>query len=91
MVISLLLSAIVSIIAQLMSVLPNVGVADIPFIGGYIATYLGMAVSYINTGVIILPFLQVVWHSFVYVILPFEISLLVAKFFFGSRLPAHIN
>ena len=89
MIITLLLSFLADFIAMLTSIIPNVGVSDIPFVGTYVATYWTMAVEYMNTAVTIIPFFDIVWHSFLYIILPFEFSMLIAKFFFGSRLPSN--
>ena len=91
MVLTLILKFIASLLAMFLSILPTVGVADIPFIGAYIAQYLSLAVSYINTATVILPFMAVVWHTFIWVILPFEFGMLLAKVFFGSRLPANMD
>lgn len=87
MIITLLLNFIADFIQMLTSIIPNVGVKDIPFIGQSIAYYLALAVGYLNTGIGILPFGEIVWHSLLYVILPFEFMLITLKVFFGSRTP----
>jgi len=89
MIITFILSSVVNLLTQIFSALPSVGVADIPYIGDFIATYLTLAVSYMNTAIGILPFLGIVWHTFIWVVLPFEMALLIAKFLFGSRLPVN--
>jgi hypothetical protein len=89
MIISLLLNFIANFVEMLTSIIPSVGVANIPFIGTQVAYYWSLGVGYMNTAVTIIPFTEIVWHSFLYIILPFEFSLLVAKFFFGSHLPSN--
>jgi len=89
MIIALILGFIASFLAMVFSILPSVGVADIPFIGGYIVTYVSLAMSYWNLALEVIPYFQIVWSTFLYVIIPFEFAMLVAKFFFGSRLPTN--
>lgn len=91
MVIALLFKMVGDFISLIFSWLPTVGVKDIPFIGSQVSYWFSLAVSYMNTAIAVFPFFAIVWHSFIYVILPFEFALLVAKFFFGHRLPAHLN
>lgn len=91
MVIALILNFIADIFATLLSMLGTVGLQDIPVIGDPMYTYLNLAVGYVHGAILVLPFMSIVWWCFVYVILPFEFTLLLAKVFFGSRLPAHLN
>jgi len=87
MVISLILNFIADAFATVMSIMPSVGIQDIPYIGEAVYTYWVLAVSYMHTAFTIIPFTEIVWNSFVYVIIPFEFSLLILKVFLGSRTP----
>jgi len=91
MIINFLIGTVVLIINAVVSIIPSVTLASIPFAGSYIQTYLTMAVQYWNGILQIVPYLQLPWHMFLWVIIPFEVMLLTAKFFFGSRLPANVN
>lgn len=91
MIITLILDFIASIISQILSILPSVGVSDIPLIGSFISYYFSLAVGYWNTFLTLFPPFAVVWSAFLYIIIPFEISMIILKVFFGSRLPAHTN
>lgn len=90
MIIGLLLQFALDFAAQLASYLPQVGVQDIPLFGSYIYTYFSYAVQYMNSVTEIVPFTEIVWHSFVYIILPFEFSLLFLKLILGNRLPVNV-
>jgi len=70
----------------LLSVLPKVD--TLPFgIDAILVTMVG----YFHGAMVTIPYLQVVWSCFLWILL-FEVLLLVAKFVFGSRLPAnHVN
>jgi hypothetical protein len=89
MVIALILNFIADIIQQIFIILPDAYLHQLPYIGTYIETYLTMAVQYMNTATQVIPFTAIVWHTFTLVILPFEFSMIIAKFFFGSRLPVN--
>lgn len=91
MIITLVLNFIASFIGMVMSIVPEVTIGSVPIVGPFIVTYLGMAVGYWNTFEGILPYVGIVKDMFVYVIIPFEVTLLLVKVFFGSRTPAHMN
>jgi len=87
MIIALILNFIVSFLAMILSPIPTVTVASVPFVGSFIQTYLTLAVHYFNTAITIVPYLALPWFIFTHVIIPFELTLLLLKVFFGSRTP----
>lgn len=91
MITNFLLDLVVIIFAGLLSWMPVVTLASIPVVGGFISNTLQMAVGYFNSAMITLPYLQVVWHMFLWVVLPFELALLILKFFLGNHMPANIQ
>ena len=85
MIITLLINLIIMIFGVLFVFLPVVHLPDVA------NSALITMTSIWNTFLETLPYAQLPWHLFLYVILPFELLLLVAKFFLGHRLPAHLN
>jgi len=71
--------------------LPVVTIADIPYLGTSLRVILETVVTYWYGAMETLPYLQIVWDTFILVIMPFEILLLAVKFFLGSRVPIHNN
>jgi hypothetical protein len=67
--------------------LPVVSLSDIPFIGSTIRGLLLSVVEYWNAAQDTFPYLIVLWHVFIYVILPFELLMLTVKLVLGSRAP----
>jgi len=90
MLLALVMNFVVDVVAMVLSILPSVGVADIPYVGEFVAQYFTLANGYLQSAMLVLPFMQVVWTCFVYVVIPFEFGLLIAKFFFGSRTPTNV-
>jgi len=91
MIIEMLFSVIVMILAGIFSFLPTVSIATIPYIGETVQGYLITIVQTWNAFMVTFPYAETGWNIFLYVIIPFEIMLMIAKFFFGSRLPAHLD
>ena len=85
MIIYYLLQLLIGIGEALTSVFGSVSV--LPF---GIDSFLSTAVGYFKGAFITLPYLEVVWTCFLWVIL-FEVSLLVLKVFMGSRVPHNTN
>ncbi|MEN9919424.1 MAG: hypothetical protein RL662_1860, partial [Bacteroidota bacterium] len=71
MIITLFLQFIVSFIGMIFSIVPTVGVGDIPIIGTSVVTYLTLMIGYWNTAIGILPYLGIVSNMFLHVIIPF--------------------
>jgi hypothetical protein len=91
MLISLLLIGFIFVIRVILSIIPNVNISGIPYIGEPVYAVLVNIMGYWNTFLEIFPYSQVVFHVFIYVILPFEFSLLILKMFLGHRLPVNTN
>ena len=85
MIITLLINFVLLLIGGLASFLPVVQLPD------SVRNVLILAVSYWNNFLGDFPFAVLPWHIFLYVIIPFEVTLLIAKFFFGHILPANTN
>lgn len=83
MIIYLFLSILITILNSLFSLFPDVALPD------GVHNVLSLAVGYWNGFLTIFPFAVLPWHLFLYVVIPFEIALLVLKFFLGSRVPSH--
>lgn len=91
MIINLLINFILLIFGTLFVFLPVVSLASIPLVGSFISSGLISVVKLWNTFLDTFPYAVLPWHIFIYVILPFELLLLVARFFLGHRLPVNNN
>jgi len=91
MITDVLLTVIVSLLGAIFYFLPVVSVSSIPYIGTSIASTLTLMVTTWNAFMVTFPYAVVIWNTLLFVIIPFEFTMLVGKFFFGSRLPAHTN
>lgn len=89
MIINLVIKAIFLIIAGIFSILPNVAFSDIPTVGPFITENLLYGVRLLNGALETFPYGVIVWFIFTHVIIPFELLLLIGKFFLGSRNPTH--
>jgi len=89
MITDVILSVIVSILGAIFYFLPVVSISDIPYIGEQLSSILATIVGIWNALLITFPYAIVVWNTFLFVIIPFELLLLIGKFFLGHRLPAH--
>jgi len=92
MIINLLINLILLIFGSLFVFLPQVSLSSIPYIGDDLVSILTNVVLTWNAFMATFPYAQTGWHILLYVIFPFEILLLVSKFFLGHRTPSnHIN
>jgi len=91
MIVDALITVIITILTGIFGFLPVVTVADIPVVGSQISSTLLWVVLKWNAFLDTFPYATIVWQIFLYVILPFELLLLLGKFFLGHRLPAHTN
>lgn len=87
MIINYLISFILGIISIFFVFLPVVTLADIPVIGDTISSLLLTMVRMWNSFIDTFPYAGTAWQVFLYVILPFELLMLVGKFFLGHRMP----
>jgi len=89
MIINLLINLVLLIFGSLFVFFPEVDISSIPYIGDTVRGYLVQAVQVWNAFISTFPYAGIAWQVFLYVILPFEIVMLVLKFFLGSRAPHH--
>jgi len=89
MIINLLISVIVNLFAGIFYFIPVVTISSIPFIGTDASNILNRAVLIWNAFMVTFPYAQFAWHVFLFAIIPFEILMLLSKFFLGSRSPSN--
>jgi len=89
MIIDLIISVLLSLFGFIFSFLPVVTLADIPYAGEGISSTLLWMVTTWNSFMVTFPYAETAWSIFLLIIVPFELLLLVAKFFLGHRVPAH--
>lgn len=83
MITQILFTIIFSILGLFLNWLPLV--TELPF---GLDNLLQNMVGYYQSAMITVPYLEVVWECFLWII-SFEIVLLIAKFAFGNRLPSN--
>lgn len=91
MILTFLIFLIQGLFGALFYFLPVVTLADIPLIGDFVSETLTEMVLIWNAFIGTFPYAEIAWNIFLFVILPFEGLMLIAKFFLGHRLPAHTN
>jgi len=91
MIITFILNIILIVFAGLFNFIPAVTISSIPVIGSFLSNLLITMVGIFNGFMETFPYAVIVWHMFLWVILPFEILLIVVKFFLGSRVPANTD
>lgn len=91
MIVTILIQTIVFILSGIFAILPTVSLTEIPVIGEFVASSLTSMVLIWNAFLITFPYAQTTWDIFLFVILPFEGIMLIAKFFLGHRLPTNTN
>jgi len=89
MITQTIINFIVGAINTVFASLPTARLSDLPVVGSTITDTLSTIIETWNAFLITFPYAVVLWNCFIYVILPFEILLLIAKFFLGHRVPAH--
>jgi len=88
MIINLIINLILLVFGSLFVFFPVVHLSDLPF-GEQIVSVLTQIMGIWNAFVSTFPYAEIGFQVFLYVIIPFEILLIIAKFFLGSRLPAN--
>lgn len=89
MIFNLLLNLILLVFGSLFVFFPVVAIADIPYVGSFLSSTLIQMIQVWNAFLITFPYAVTGWHIFLWVILPFEVLLLVMKFFLGHHVPTH--
>jgi len=69
--------------------LPIVSISTIPIVGSSIYNAMAWGMGVWNAFLLTVPYAQLPWRIVLYVILPFELILLLVKVFLGSRVPVH--
>lgn len=87
MIINFLITTIAYFSVAVMSVLPVVTISNLPVIGSTVSDLLLEMVQYYNGAVYTIPYLGDMFTVFVYLVLPFELTLLVLRFILGNRDP----
>lgn len=91
MITNILLSIVFVLISTIFSWLPVVTIASLPFIGEFVSSSLLLMVQYWNSFLITFPYASIAWNVFLIVIVPFELFMLLMRFFFGARVPTNPN
>jgi len=91
MIINLLFNAILLLFGLLFSILPTVTLADIPFFGPEISSNLTIAVQIWNGFLESFAYARSAYWILIIVIIPFELLMLLARFFLGHRTPVNTN
>lgn len=89
MILELLIVLILGVMSLFASLFPDYGTVPLllPFgLDGVVSSATGIWVSFMQT----FPYAIVAWHMLLWVVLPFELLMLVFKMILGSRLPAHL-
>jgi len=66
-----------------------VQLSDIPVIGDTVSSTLLIMITTYNAFVDTLPYAGIAMNVFLYVIVPFEVTMFVIKLLLGSRTPSH--
>jgi len=91
MITQTIINFFIGVINAVFNALPTANLSELPIIGSTITDTLQTIVETWNAFMVTFPYAIVLWNCFIYVILPFELLLLLAKFFLGHRTPAHTN
>jgi hypothetical protein len=91
MIINLLLSVLLNLFSLIFIFLPIVKISDIPYIGTTVSSILLTMVETWNAFIASFPYAGIAWNVLLLVVLPFELLMLLGKFFLGHRLPAQPN
>ncbi len=87
MILLLLINFVVLIFSTIFIIFPVVTIATIPIFGSFISSMLTLMVQTFNSILGTLPFLVISWSIFKWVIVPFEVFVIVLRFFLGARAP----
>jgi len=86
MIFNLLINFVLLIFGAIFVFLPEVTIETIPYIGPIVSVTLTWIVGLWNSLVLTLPYLDVPMRVFLYVIIPFELMLIILKFFLHNRI-----
>lgn len=89
MIVNLLVNFVLLLLGILFVFFPKVYLSDIPLVGDTITSVLATIGGTWAMALDTVPYLELPWNVFLYVIIPFEILLLVMRFFLGNRVPVN--
>jgi len=89
MIIDLIFYIIGGLLGAIFYFLPIVDIASLPYFGTEIQTTLIWWMHTWNAFLVTFPYAETGWQIFKWIIIPFEIALLVGKVLLGSRVPKH--
>jgi len=88
MITEILLSVVLALFGIIFGFLPIVTLEGLPLIGTEVSNGLLFFVTKWNAFLVTFPYAETAWNVFLLIILPFELLILLSKFFLGSRSPA---
>lgn len=88
MITQFFVNIIIIIVSTIFSIFPVVSLASFGSVGVSIESTILFVVQMWNAFLITFPYGQIAWTMFLTVVIPFEITMLVLKFFLGSRTPS---
>jgi len=91
MIILLLFNFLIAVLSIIFGFFGDAYIRDLPVIGSVVASSLEMAVMMFNSFAYTFPYVTPVFQTFLYIILPFEVSVKLIKFFLGNRSPVNTN
>jgi len=91
MIFNLLIYLILVVVSSIFNLLPVVTLSSIPLIGTAMRGFLVSAIQMYNGFITTFPYAQTAFQIMLYVIIPFELLMLLGKFLLGHRLPANHN
>jgi len=91
MIFNLLIYLVLLVVTAVFSILPVVTLASIPIIGSSLQSILLTMVRTYNAFIDTFPYAETAFQLLIYVIIPFELLMLLGKFLLGHRLPSNHN
>lgn len=91
MLLNLIIQIVLYILAGIFFYFPPANIANIPIVGQLISNILITMMQTWNAFMVTFPYAVFAWHMLLWVVIPFEIGMLIMKFFLGHHIPAHLN
>lgn len=89
MIFNFLIYLVLLVLGSIFSLLPVVTLSSIPVIGPTFSSVLLRMTQIWNSTIETVPYLGISWQVFLYVIIPFELIMLLSKFLLGHRSPSN--
>jgi len=87
MLLNFIIAIVSHVINFIFSLLPVATIKDIPIIGVFMYDFLLNMVETFNAFFVTFPYAIELWNVFIYVMIPFELAVLLIKFILGARTP----